>query len=271
MAWEAADVKIKCTRLWLWIKITTVVIVALKQYEDAYSSLLLRHLVVLTKLCKGEKVTHVGGEIRDINICSISGSVYMSTVQEATVMSLCTFWTTPIMLWVFVISRVWYRLSSSLLNNIPMMKNSNKDLCLSKGQPTSLSYSGYSWCLSVFQSSPDVLDWLLHFGPGKTFFVCLNWLCTCCHLRKGNALEWALVVNIAAERHVVFRFSYQEPPYPGACKCKLIYCGYIYMCLNTPLIFNLLKFINWFMYFFYTIYTLFFSYRLRRLCSGTSL
>lgn len=45
----------------------------------------------LFKLCKGEEVTHVRGEIRDINICSISGSVYMSTVQEATVMSLCTF------------------------------------------------------------------------------------------------------------------------------------------------------------------------------------
>lgn len=100
-------------------------------------------------------------------------------------------------------------LSSSLRNNIPVTKNSNKDLGLSQGQPKSLSYSGYNWCLSVFQSRPDVLDSLLHMlALVRHLGVFLNWLFSCCHPRKGNTLEWALVVNVAAERHVVFRFSY---------------------------------------------------------------
>lgn len=125
----------------------------------------------LFRLCKGEKVTHVRGKIRGINICSISGSVYTNTVREVTVMSLCTFWTTPIMPWLCDSSVCDTTLSSSLRNNIPMTKNSYKDSCLSNGQPKSLSYSGYNWCLSVFQSSPGVSNWLCgsHFDPGKAF------------------------------------------------------------------------------------------------------
>lgn len=34
----------------------------------------------------------------------------------------------------------------------------------------------------------------------------------------------------------------EVPPYPGACKCKLIYIAYIYMSLNTPVISSLLEY-----------------------------
>lgn len=49
----------------------------------------------------------------------------------------------------------------------------------------------------------------------------------------------------------------EAPPYPGACKCKPIYCGYIYVSLNTPLIFSLLKCLSCSMYFLFQLYAIF--------------
>lgn len=95
-------------------------------------------------------------------------------------------------------------LSSSPRNNIPMTKHSKKHVCLSRGQTKSWSCSGYNWCLSAFQSRPDVLE--RHILP-LVWHECLNGLFSCCHLRKGNTLEWALAASVAAESHAVFRFS----------------------------------------------------------------
>lgn len=125
MAWEAADVKKRGFSLWFGAKINAAVVIFSlhKQQEDALLWLNLNTTFCVCRVhekisshghflslhvwnysdSKGENVTRVSGEIRDINICSISGSVYMSSVREATVMSLCSLWTTPIMLWLSVI------------------------------------------------------------------------------------------------------------------------------------------------------------------------
>lgn len=78
---------------------------------------------------------------------------------------------------------------------------------------------------------------------------------------KERPQSQALIVNMAAKRHAVYLckkgsiadgdwelkqlFQVQPlklPRFPGACKCKRIHSGYIYMSLMTPVIFSLLKY-----------------------------
>lgn len=104
-------------------------------------------------------------------------------------------------------------LKSSRRKNILVTTNSNRDLCLSKGQPPSLSYFRHSRRLSL--PSRRRVRWASRCrGPGSEIHVSLNWPCPGFHLIKGNALQRVWVVNTGVGWRVVFRLP-GGPPQAG--------------------------------------------------------
>lgn len=105
-----------------------------------------------TSVCKGENDSCSRGDQRRQYLLYSCECIHE---HVATVMPLCTHWTTPIMLWIYVILVCHTRLSCSLRDNIPVTKNSNASM---GEEQTRFGYSQWFWSstLALLHSGLEV-------------------------------------------------------------------------------------------------------------------
>lgn len=101
-----------------------------------------------TSVCKGENDSRSRGDQRCQYLLYSWECIHE---YAATVMPLCMRWTTPIMLWIYVILVCHTRLSCSLRDSIPVTKNSNTNM---GEEQTRFGYSRCFWSstLALFHS-----------------------------------------------------------------------------------------------------------------------